>query len=152
MAWEENPRICLHMQLIAILSRTGVILDHRHAVHFRTKKSLAQVGPRRIPALRLQQYPTTTPTACVAGHPDGLPPRSGSSSPHANGRGRTLSASPPYATSSSHDWSRPSAHRASAQTAHAFWDRPPTRSETATFLLPTVYLGGADTRLFGLES
>ena len=24
MAWEENPRICLHMQLIAILSRTGV--------------------------------------------------------------------------------------------------------------------------------
>lgn len=27
MAWEENPRICLHMQLIAILSRTGVILS-----------------------------------------------------------------------------------------------------------------------------
>lgn len=27
MAWEENPRICLHMQLIAILSRTGVILQ-----------------------------------------------------------------------------------------------------------------------------
>ena len=25
MAWEENPRICLHMQLIAILSRTEVI-------------------------------------------------------------------------------------------------------------------------------
>ena len=25
MAWEENPRICLHMQLIAILSRTGVM-------------------------------------------------------------------------------------------------------------------------------
>ena len=25
MAWEENSRICLHMQLIAILSRTGVI-------------------------------------------------------------------------------------------------------------------------------
>ena len=24
MAWEENSRICLHMQLIAILSRTGV--------------------------------------------------------------------------------------------------------------------------------
>ena len=24
MAWEENPRICLHMQLIAILSRTEV--------------------------------------------------------------------------------------------------------------------------------
>ena len=26
MAWEENPRICLHMQLIAILSRIGVRL------------------------------------------------------------------------------------------------------------------------------
>ena len=25
MAWEENPRICLHMQLIAILSRTEVL-------------------------------------------------------------------------------------------------------------------------------
>ena len=24
MAWEENSRICLHMQLIAILSRTRV--------------------------------------------------------------------------------------------------------------------------------
>ena len=27
MAWEENPRICLHMQLIAILSRTGVTFN-----------------------------------------------------------------------------------------------------------------------------
>ena len=25
MAWEENSRICLHMQLIAILSRTRVV-------------------------------------------------------------------------------------------------------------------------------
>lgn len=33
MAWEENSRICLHMQLIAILSRTGVdywIYGHSH--------------------------------------------------------------------------------------------------------------------------
>ena len=30
MAWEENPRICLHMQLIAILSRTGVIITDLH--------------------------------------------------------------------------------------------------------------------------
>ena len=29
MAWEENSRICFHMQLIAILSRTGVgIVDN----------------------------------------------------------------------------------------------------------------------------
>ena len=28
MAWEENSRICLHMQLIAILSRTGVKTEH----------------------------------------------------------------------------------------------------------------------------
>ena len=27
MAWEENSRICLHMQLIAILSRIGVFLS-----------------------------------------------------------------------------------------------------------------------------
>ena len=27
MAWEENPRICLHMQLIAILSRIGVLIQ-----------------------------------------------------------------------------------------------------------------------------
>ena len=27
MAWEENPRICLHMQLIAILSRTEVFFN-----------------------------------------------------------------------------------------------------------------------------
>ena len=27
MAWEENSRICLHMQLIAILSRTVVNID-----------------------------------------------------------------------------------------------------------------------------
>ena len=26
MAWEENSRICLHMQLIAILSRIGVFI------------------------------------------------------------------------------------------------------------------------------
>ena len=32
MAWEENPRICLHMQLIAILSRTEVILDDEQEV------------------------------------------------------------------------------------------------------------------------
>ena len=37
MAWEENPRICLHMQLIAILSRTGVsicLLQVSHAVPY----------------------------------------------------------------------------------------------------------------------
>ena len=28
MAWEENSRICLHMQLIAILSRIGVLLTY----------------------------------------------------------------------------------------------------------------------------
>ena len=27
MAWEENSRICLHTQLIAILSRIGVIIE-----------------------------------------------------------------------------------------------------------------------------
>ena len=27
MAWEENSRICLHMQLIAFLSRIGVNIE-----------------------------------------------------------------------------------------------------------------------------
>ena len=30
MAWEENSRICINMQLIAILSRTGVIKPRRY--------------------------------------------------------------------------------------------------------------------------
>ena len=34
MAWEENSRICLHMQLIAILSRTGVIMHNN--IHIKT--------------------------------------------------------------------------------------------------------------------
>ena len=35
MAWEENSRICLHMQLIAILSRIGVdfLIDCYAAEH-----------------------------------------------------------------------------------------------------------------------
>ena len=32
MAWEENSRICLHMQLIAILSRIGVDVENGHVV------------------------------------------------------------------------------------------------------------------------
>ena len=32
MAWEENPRICLHMQLIAILSRTEVKYEKEPSV------------------------------------------------------------------------------------------------------------------------
>ena len=34
MAWEENSRICLHMQLIAILSRIGVILAYHYIEFF----------------------------------------------------------------------------------------------------------------------
>ena len=34
MAWEENSRICLHMQLIAILSRIGVpIRGQQHVTY-----------------------------------------------------------------------------------------------------------------------
>ena len=36
MAWEENPRICLHMQLIAILSRTGVFYMNK-SMHSRQR-------------------------------------------------------------------------------------------------------------------
>ena len=33
MAWEENSRICLHMQLIAILSRIGVTSNNASRGH-----------------------------------------------------------------------------------------------------------------------
>ena len=38
MAWEENPRICLHMQLIAILSRTEVTMIKTYHSIFRMNK------------------------------------------------------------------------------------------------------------------
>ena len=44
MAWEENSRICLHMQLIAILSRIGVnvtdfpIRDHKVILKIRRRR------------------------------------------------------------------------------------------------------------------
>ena len=43
MAWEENSRICLHMQLIAFLSRIGVITIF--AIHYITE--LSHVGELR---------------------------------------------------------------------------------------------------------
>ena len=43
MAWEENPRICLHMQLIAILSRTGVVIE-TYLMKERMQKTLSQVN------------------------------------------------------------------------------------------------------------
>ena len=43
MAWEENSRICLHMQLIAILSRTGVELNKQMSVINAHKEELAQL-------------------------------------------------------------------------------------------------------------
>ena len=46
MAWEENPRICLHMQLIAILSWIGVKL-------YITFKKPAVVAERQSLYLRL---------------------------------------------------------------------------------------------------
>ena len=45
MAWEENSRICLHMQLIAILSRIGVILRNLKAFFASSEKtSTCSVG------------------------------------------------------------------------------------------------------------
>ena len=38
MAWEENSRICLHMQLIAILSRTGVINSIEEIEFYKNRK------------------------------------------------------------------------------------------------------------------
>ena len=44
MAWEENPRICLHMQLIAILSRTGVDLARLQNIYRFEAKFNCEVG------------------------------------------------------------------------------------------------------------
>ena len=41
MAWEENSRICLHMQLIAILSRTGVVFSNLFHYLFRTRAAIS---------------------------------------------------------------------------------------------------------------
>lgn len=43
MAWEENLRICLHMQLIAILSRTEVTTDD-----YDTQKTLSGGNGQRL--------------------------------------------------------------------------------------------------------
>ena len=41
MAWEENSHICLHMQLIAILSRIEVImLKERSKKHWKIGKTV----------------------------------------------------------------------------------------------------------------
>ena len=40
MSWEENSRICINMQLIAILSRTGVYSDYDNKDVARPKLAL----------------------------------------------------------------------------------------------------------------
>ena len=47
MVWEENSRICLHMQLIAILSRIGVVLFSR--IHTNPILYPYHIHPERIP-------------------------------------------------------------------------------------------------------
>ena len=46
MAWEENSRSCLHMQLIAILSRIGVIKMKKVAVKFGGNKKCSYLCNR----------------------------------------------------------------------------------------------------------
>jgi len=48
MAWEENSRICLHMQLIAILSRIGV--------YFKASAPFRACG-EKLAKLELQRNP-----------------------------------------------------------------------------------------------
>ena len=46
MAWEENPRICLHMQLIAILSRIGVTKYKASPGHY-ARRNQQEMCPRQ---------------------------------------------------------------------------------------------------------
>ena len=48
MAWEENPRICLHMQLIAILSRTGVVYNDPEYGFFGDLKELTTAEAYKV--------------------------------------------------------------------------------------------------------
>ena len=52
MAWEENSCICLNMQLIAILSRIGVIYAHCHQLF---EPRWVAKKRRAIPAYYLNQ-------------------------------------------------------------------------------------------------
>ena len=52
MAWEENSRICLHMQLIAILSRIGVsLMDKTPLVDFFERTDFNNVKELDCPPL-----------------------------------------------------------------------------------------------------
>ena len=55
MAWEENSRICLHMQIIVILSRTGVII----------KTETARAYWREAPGMSLALAPGLFLYACT---------------------------------------------------------------------------------------
>ena len=58
MAWEENSRICLHTQLIAILSRIGVVRLHPFAFIW----LLSQTDPKCK-----MKFTNSYPNTCING-------------------------------------------------------------------------------------
>ena len=65
MAWEENSRICLHMQLIAILSRIGVFASNNIDVKWKETRYALPEGttvPSRVLDTLHTKYPDFTYT------------------------------------------------------------------------------------------
>ena len=62
MAWEENPRICLHMQLIAILSRTEVEIIFTATI-YKAEERRQNFGQVRNSYIRIYDAKTDTEIA-----------------------------------------------------------------------------------------
>ena len=56
MVWEENSRICLHMQLIAILSRIGVLNDRIHEYMYPYTPWGSLLVMSKLPKFVLERY------------------------------------------------------------------------------------------------
>ena len=65
MAWEENSRICLHMQLIAILSRIGVYLYLPTKVRNFTEKYVSKIYKSGQPHQNVNNLIINTCRFCI---------------------------------------------------------------------------------------
>lgn len=61
MAWEENSHICLHMQLIAILSRIGVRFSSKESEEYQ------QIG---LGSFHMRNYPAPYRIVFIANAPN----------------------------------------------------------------------------------
>ena len=62
MAWEENSRICLHMQLIAFLSRIGVSILKSESVQEQIANATNRVGVPKLALHRIENILVRIPS------------------------------------------------------------------------------------------